>query len=284
MKSYYEREITMRNFRWALSLSSPPPPPSGKAADSGVRSRDANKDFILAVAFWEMASDIVVQLATNETIPSREDDDARGRIIRYYYLALPETTPAVARKLCDIMNWYADILSGLINDAAEEGGKKADFIMCSDLDSRCDENKIIPVVVFTVTFDDGVRRRLSRRYELQSLLPKAIDTEKRTKSWVKRLLVQLGICPFTKSDIRSGQGLKNQGVPVANIMYRHSKALGKGSDIYLLMASEYDVRAQGLPIFVVPTMIIHSFTFLFNGCRCMEGHLGHGCRWTRRRQ
>jgi hypothetical protein len=84
---------------------------------------------------------------------------------------------------------------------------------------------------------------LSRRYKLQSLLPKAMDTEKRTKAWVKRLLVQLGICPFMKSDIRSRQGLKNQGLPVANIMYRHSKALGEGCDIYLLMAGEYDVRA-----------------------------------------
>jgi hypothetical protein len=49
-------------------------------------------------------------------------------------------------------------------------------------------------------------------------------------------------------------------------------------------AGEYDVRAQGLPVFVIPTMIIHSFTFSFDGCRCVEGHLGHGRRWTRRRQ
>jgi hypothetical protein len=119
--------------------------------------RDADKDFILAAAFWEMASDVIVQLATDEMIPSQEDDDARGRIVWYYYLALPETTPAVARKLCNIMSWYADISLGTINDAAKEGGKKADFIMHSDLDSRCDENKIIPVVVFTVTFNDGAR-------------------------------------------------------------------------------------------------------------------------------
>jgi hypothetical protein len=284
VKSYYEWEIMMRIFLWASLPSYPPPPPSGQAANSRVRSRDANEDFILAVAFWEMVSDIVIQLATNETIPSQEDDDAQGRIVRYYYLALLETTPAVARKLCNIMNWYADILSGTIDDAAEEGGKKADFIMHLDLDSRCDENKINPVVVFTVTFDNGACQRLSRRYKLQSLLPKVMDTEKQTKAWVKRLLVQLGIRPFTKLDIRSGQGLKNQGVPVANIMYRHSKALGEGSDIYLLMAGKYDVCAQGLPVFVVPTMIIHSFTFLFDGCRCVEGHLGHGRRWTCRHQ
>ncbi len=239
VESHYEREITMGNFRWVSSSSPPPPsPPSGRATDSGVRSRNADEDFISAAAFWEMASDIVVQLATDETIPSREDDDVRGRIVRYYYMALPETTPAVARKLCDIMNWYADILSGTIDGAAGEGGGMVDLIMRSDLDSRCDENEIIPVVVFSVTFDDGARRRLSRRYERRNLLPKAMDTEKRTKAWVKRLLVQLGICPFTKSEIRSGQGLKDVGVPVASIMYRHSEALGEGSDVYLLMAGE----------------------------------------------
>ena len=105
-----------------------------------------------------MASDIVVQLATDETIPSQEDDDAQGQIIWYYYLALPETTPAIACKLCNIMNWYANISSGTIDDAAKEGGKKADFIMRLDLDLRCNENKIIAVVVFTVTFDNGARQ------------------------------------------------------------------------------------------------------------------------------
>lgn len=46
----------------------------------------------------------------------------------------------------------------------------------------------------------------------------------RTKAWVKRVLVNLGICPFTKSTTRSGQGLADVGVPVGKIAYHFSNA------------------------------------------------------------
>ena len=47
----------------------------------------------------------------------------------------------------------------------------------------------------------------------------AIITE-RTKAWVRRILVDMGICPFTKSATRSGHGVA--GVPVAKIAYHTS--------------------------------------------------------------
>ncbi|KAL3817413.1 hypothetical protein ACHAXA_011042 [Cyclostephanos tholiformis] len=227
-ESSYEGEIMMGNFRWASSSS---PSPSEEAAGAVVSTTNTDEDFHAAAAFWKMASDIITYLATD--LPPLEDNTL-GQIT--WYLALPETTPSVARKLCDILNWYADYSSGRI--ATTEGGEEADLIIRTDLDSRCDENKI-PVVMFNVTFDDGVIRQLRRRHERRSLLPKADTTEKRTKAWVKRLLVQLGICPFTKSEVRSGQGLKDLGVPVASIMYRHSESLGRGSDVYLLMADAW---------------------------------------------
>ncbi|EJK47671.1 hypothetical protein THAOC_33592, partial [Thalassiosira oceanica] len=65
------------------------------------------------------------------------------------------------------------------------------------------------------------------------------DTELRTKAWVRRVLVGLGVCPFTKSAERSGQGLQGLGVPVAGIMYRHSDASGGGAGVYELLASEF---------------------------------------------
>ena len=40
-----------------------------------------------------------------------------------------------------------------------------------------------------------------------------------TRSWVQRLLVERGICPFTKNVEWSGQGLKKEGVPVGRIAY-----------------------------------------------------------------
>lgn len=47
---------------------------------------------------------------------------------------------------------------------------------------------------------------------------------KRTKAWVKRVLVDLGICPFTKATTMSGQGLTDLGVPAGRIAYHTSSA------------------------------------------------------------
>lgn len=41
----------------------------------------------------------------------------------------------------------------------------------------------------------------------------------RTRAWVQRVLVELGICPFTKHADYSGQGLKKEGVRVGRIAY-----------------------------------------------------------------
>eukprot|EP00980_Cylindrotheca_fusiformis_P012234 scaffold2983_cov123-Cylindrotheca_fusiformis.AAC.4 len=46
----------------------------------------------------------------------------------------------------------------------------------------------------------------------------------RTQAWVKRILVEQGICPFTKSVRKSGQGLSDVGVPVGSISYHGSFA------------------------------------------------------------
>lgn len=47
---------------------------------------------------------------------------------------------------------------------------------------------------------------------------------RRTQAWVKRILVEQGICPFTKSVSKSGQGLADVGVPVGSIAYHVSVA------------------------------------------------------------
>ena len=205
--------------------------PAAAGGDAGgVPPGIADEDFYSAAEFWRMASDIVTGLAIDTPAP------ARGAARHIWYLALPETTPSVVWNLCDNLNWYADYCSSS-GKLDSEGGGEADLIVHSDLDARCVDGKI-PVVKFTATVDDGARRRLAGRRKLRGLLPGAQDTERRTKAWVKRLLVQLGICPFTKSEVRSGQGLRDLGVPVAGIMYRHSEALGAGSDVYLLMAGK----------------------------------------------
>ena len=50
------------------------------------------------------------------------------------------------------------------------------------------------------------------------------EINQHTKAWVKRVLVKMGICPFTKSTTRSGQGLSDVGVPVGKIAYHTSSA------------------------------------------------------------
>jgi hypothetical protein len=50
----------------------------------------------------------------------------------------------------------------------------------------------------------------------------ATTIQERTRSWVRRVLVEQGICPFTKSDRKSGQGLGDMGVPVGAIAYHAS--------------------------------------------------------------
>lgn len=55
-------------------------------------------------------------------------------------------------------------------------------------------------------------------------VPPAEIIEERTKAWVRRILVNLSICPFTKSDTRSGQGLAEFSIPTGCISYHYSKA------------------------------------------------------------
>lgn len=67
------------------------------------------------------------------------------------------------------------------------------------------------------------------------------DIEDRTKAWVKRLLVELSICPFTKSVTKSGQGLGDLGVPVGSIAY-HTSASPKC--VFRLMADTWNAMHE----------------------------------------
>jgi hypothetical protein len=170
----------------------------------------ADEDFVAAAAFWRMVSDIAEQLLTR---PSQG---------KTWCLALPETTTEVASNLCEILNWYADQQED--SDSVQ---------IRAQLDSRSTD---VPVIQFTA---NGNTQQQQQHPQLSDSLPSAEDTERQTKAWVTRLLVKLGVCPFTKSPEKSGQGLSDMGVPVANIMYCHSDALSHGScGVYLLMAGK----------------------------------------------
>ena len=65
---------------------------------------------------------------------------------------------------------------------------------------------------------------------------------RRTQAWVQRVLVKMGICPFTKAVRRSGQGLADVGVPVADIVYHASAA----TNAVTLMADTWAVLQEFL--------------------------------------
>ena len=193
------------NFRWVSSSSS----------SSSPTDRDVDVDLHAAAAFWRMASDIT----SNDTASELS------------YLALPETSHSVAQNLCDVLNWYAEYTQG-------KGRGKGEIILSAEVDLQ---SETVPVVCFSVRNSNKAQQQDDEFERKRNLLPTATDTERRTKAWVNRLLVKLGVCPFTKSDSKSGQGLRDLGVPVANIMYRHSAALSEASDdVYLLMADTWD--------------------------------------------
>lgn len=219
VESLYKEEIQKGNFRWVSSSETNSIDYAG-----GVSSKNTiDADFRAAAEFWKMSSDIITHLAVDAEQPPIVEKSRRQRI---WYLALPETTSSVAQSLCDILNWHSNYSLQQIAKDGKQTTADNTISIRSDLDVRYVGNKT-PVVKFTVTFDSNdIRQQLEDRQEQRWLLPKADDTERRTKAWVKRLLVQLGICPFTRSENKSGQGLKDLGVPVAKIMYRHSKALG----------------------------------------------------------
>lgn len=233
-----EKAYSGRSFRWVTSES------MRKAENNNVRLLD--EDFVAAAAFWRMAADI----SQREMEITRGDDSEfqeRNRQNQQWYLALPETTCTLAQHLCDIINWYADYLKNSREDhnyseEVEQQDVKdienATVILRARLDTT--HSNSIPIVEFTAEYHR--QRSESNRITSQETKPTSDDTERRTKSWVKRLLVQLGVCPFTKSNVKSGQGLGDVGVPVANIMYRHSGAScvdhGTSGEIYTLMAGK----------------------------------------------
>lgn len=139
-------------------------------------------------------------------------------------VSIPRASVASLLQVADIINWYNDQnLGGMVNINAE-----VDQMMpvptivleaCSSSSSSNTNADTIPPL-------GGSTNHLSDEQIIQG-----------TQSWVKRVLVQLRICPFTKSVTKSGQGLGDVGVPVGRIAYHCSHA--KINEIPSLMAGEW---------------------------------------------
>ena len=190
----------------------------------------ADEDIAAQAAFWRAASDLARGLEGEED----------GESTRTAHLALSGIARGVAGSLCDILNWHARWSEGAARGGGITAAMRAELVEDDDgLRGK------VAVVRFTgrrsaATADDAAAADGAARWEAaRPSPPTAEETELRTRAWVNRVLVRLGVCPFTKSAERSGQGLQGLGVPVAGIMYRHSDAEGGGPGVYGLLAGEF---------------------------------------------
>lgn len=143
-------------------------------------------------------------------------DLSRSESTQSTALAFPDCNKRLLQRFVDILEWSN-------NEPSLDTAVRVDA-------SILEESWSVPAL------------RLTRVGEPSRLVNKdAVDPSiatSRTKSWVKRILVDLGVCPFTKAVTKSGQGLSDLGVPVGSITYGTSNALP--SQIYNLMADTWE--------------------------------------------
>jgi hypothetical protein len=141
-------------------------------------------------------------------------------------IAMPTSSIDTLVQMSDIINWINENSSDIFVDES-----------CK-FSAKIDEEAPTPTIILTVV----ERVKLSEKDDdskLSSLLtPEQVKMS--TQRWVDRVLVKLGICPFTKSVSKSGQGLSDVGVPVGRIAYHYSKATLKKSSLPLLFADTYE--------------------------------------------
>lgn len=146
-------------------------------------------------------------------------------------IAMPTSSIDTLVQMSDIINWINDSSSVIFPDYEHSQDKRCTF------SAEVDEEAPIPTIILSVD-----RLKLSDKdddSQSSSLLtPEQVKVA--TQRWVDRVLVKLGICPFTKSISKSGQGLSDVGVPVGRIAYHYSKATLKKTSLPLLFADTYN--------------------------------------------
>jgi Protein of unknown function (DUF1415) len=170
-------------------------------------------DDIAALALlWEQAA----KLAGMRT--STTKDVVSNAVV----LALPDASPMLLSNFVEIVEWMATTPPNSNHDIINQTPLlKATLIEKKDLD--------VPIV----RLERIDQETLNGATTLD--LNDADVVNERTRKWVKRILVEQGICPFTKSDRMSGQGLADLGVPVGSIAYHacfQSHAIGLFADTW----------------------------------------------------
>jgi len=132
-------------------------------------------------------------------------NDGKSKII-----ALPDASQQLVQNWVEIIDWMA----------TNPIPNKMDQVLEATLMGTSDDNdeSIVPAV--------KIQRvpSLQTTTQAKTTMDDVDVLKRRTQAWVKRILVDQGICPFTKSVRMSGHGLGDLGVPVGSIAYHGSFA------------------------------------------------------------
>eukprot|EP00592_Proboscia_alata_P029734 CAMPEP_0194446606 /NCGR_PEP_ID=MMETSP0176-20130528/128531_1 /TAXON_ID=216777 /ORGANISM="Proboscia alata, Strain PI-D3" /LENGTH=584 /DNA_ID=CAMNT_0039273343 /DNA_START=57 /DNA_END=1812 /DNA_ORIENTATION=+ len=230
----YQNDISSGSFRWVESYSIELS--AENKNDESIQSvlNDARGVF-LSVMFWECIADLSSSsspyannnrlVLSTKSIPGGDYDGMRqmmqGLVDIYdWYVNYMSSTDGgdydgmrqMMQGLVDIYDWYVNYMS-----STESTGE----IALTRVSCSIDRESSLPAIIFTRPGSFSTKSENTAKNDVSSLV-----IENRIKSWVRRLLVKLSICPFTKSVSRSGQGLSDVGVPVGRISYHHSRANG----------------------------------------------------------
>ncbi len=198
LEKKYAQDLASGNFHWA------DPGDLDTRSDSDRIAKGKYGVFVSAF-LWRKAANL---LTSTEQHPKR------------IVIAFPNFSIAGLQQLADIMNWLNEQEGAPFSD---KSGSKIQSVIVDDA----------PIPTIILSREGQVRENLTtRQYDHLSFE----DVQSAMKSWVRRILVDLGICPFTKSDTKSGQGLGDLGIPVGSIAYHHSKS--SLHEIPLLMAGK----------------------------------------------
>mmetsp|Transcript_4745 Transcript_4745/g.5083 ORF Transcript_4745/g.5083 Transcript_4745/m.5083 type:complete len:565 (+) Transcript_4745:133-1827(+) len=139
-------------------------------------------------------------------------------------VVLPDSSMELVLNFCEIVNWMtATLMTELILDAKllQDGGLEIPSVHL-EMRSRPQQRQQQNEVHNSITNDF----RSNDIFPSSSIDDDGREREKiineRTRRWVKRVLVEQGICPFTRSDCMSGQGLADLGIKVGSIAYHAS--------------------------------------------------------------
>ena len=161
---------------------------------------------------WQVAS------AMTLSTPTISDDSTTSTTTVLVFPNLDDTL--ILQQWMEVLDWIQTNKNNINN-------KKKDAVVRLNVTLVDDSLEIPPLLEMTVTKSKihtlPTTTTTTTTQQPQPRWDPAI-IEQQMKAWVNRVLVQMKICPFTKSTTMSGQGLANLGVPVARIVYHTSQA------------------------------------------------------------